>query len=49
MSLSVVILNSREKIVKQIEALEYQITIDKSELDRKIHLQAIKELKESLK
>jgi len=38
----------RDKIKRQIEALEYQIPRDKTEKDREIHLNALKDLKTAL-
>lgn len=39
----------KEKIEKQIKALEYQISIDTVEKDKEIHMMALNELKEALK
>ena len=41
-NLSVCVPDDIEKIEKGIKALEYQISIDNSECDRKIHIYALK-------
>ena len=46
--LKVVIPQDKDKIKKQIQALEWQITQDTDRKDRKIHLQALKALKQAL-
>lgn len=38
----------KEKIKKQITALEYQITIDTNDLDKEIHTKALNDLKAAL-
>ena len=38
----------KEKIKKHIQALEYQLIIDKSDLDKEIHTQALNDLKTAL-
>lgn len=46
--LKVEIPNSRIKIERQIEALEYLFSIDTREKDKQIHQQAITDLKKAL-
>ena len=47
-NLVVCVPNDEEKIEKSIKALEYQISIDTSEYDRKIHTYALKCYKKKL-
>lgn len=47
-NLAVCVPNDIEKIEKGINALEYQISIDTSEYDRKIHTYALKCYKKQL-
>ena len=47
--LKVEIPENKEKIIKQIKALEYQLERDTNATDRKIHEQALRDLKEALK
>ena len=46
--LHVEILNDKNKIEKQIIALEYQLTQDINEIDREIHYMALHELRKAL-
>lgn len=46
--LKVVTPEDKEKILKQIEALEWQIKEDKNDKDRQIHKEALKDLKNKL-
>lgn len=46
MGLSVVLANSKDKVGKQITALEWQIGQDTSDKDRKIHMDTLARLKE---
>lgn len=46
--LKVEIPNDKNKIIKQIKALEYQLTQDINEKDRKIHQQALEDLRKAL-
>ena len=48
-NLTVCVPNDIEKIKKGIKVLEYQITIDNSEYDRKIHTYALNSYKSKLK
>ena len=48
-NLSVCVPNDIEKIEKGIKALEYQISIDNSEYDRKIHIYALNCYKDKFK
>lgn len=41
--------NSKEKIIKYIKALKYQLTQDTRDIDREIHEQVLKLLEEALK
>ncbi|OOM14254.1 hypothetical protein [Clostridium saccharobutylicum] len=47
--LEIEIPNSEEKIIKYIKALKYQLIQDKRELDKQIHLEALKCLEKALK
>ncbi|MGJ7044622.1 hypothetical protein [Thermoanaerobacterium thermosulfurigenes] len=47
--LKVVIPENREKIQRQIQALEWQLTQDTDEKSREIHQQALETLKNALK
>lgn len=41
--------NSEDKVKKDIEALEYQLTKDTNDKDKNIHMRAIEQLKELLR
>ena len=43
------IIKNDSELEKQIKALEYQLERDKNATDKKIHEQALKDLKEALK
>lgn len=43
----IIIPDSKEKLNKQIKALEYQIKKDTTDKDREIHMRALKDLKRS--
>lgn len=47
--LEIEIPESREKIIKCIKALKYQLTQDKRQVDKEIHEQALNRLEEALK
>jgi hypothetical protein len=47
--LKVEIPKNKEKLIKQIEALKYQLTQDTREMDRKIHKEALEDSEKALK
>ena len=46
--LEVIVAKSREKLLQQIQAIKWQIKQDTSEKDRKLHMKALKVLKQEL-
>jgi hypothetical protein len=46
--LEIVVPKDRTRLEKQIKALKYVLTIDKREIDREIHTQALKDLEKAL-